>query len=175
MEGLLSPGMFGVVAGIFSALLIATGVAKLTRPHETARALAEVGVPQALPATYLLAGTEVMVGGAALVAPHRFTLAAQTTMYLVFLAWVVIALKRDVPLASCGCLGRDDTPPYWGHVVLNVLAITASGAAMINGADLWALSEGLARVTNITMVAGGAWLAWQVMGAGAVAARRQSA
>jgi len=34
---------------------------------------------------------------------------------------------RHVPLKSCGCFGKEDTPPTTGHLVLNVAAAVVAG------------------------------------------------
>lgn len=120
-------------AAIFSLLLILTGIAKLRRPNDTARALRAMSIPLPRVATGLVASVEVVVGTGALVLGSSFLFGAQAVLYAVFLAWVTTALVRDVPIASCGCLGREDTPPYWGHVILNVVAVAASATAAITG------------------------------------------
>ena len=166
--------MLGVVASMFSVLLIATGIAKLRRPQDTARALAATHVPLPREATYLLASLEIAVGCTALVAPTAATLGAQTVMYALFLGWVIVALRLEVPLASCGCLGRDDTQPYWGHVVVNVVALVASAVTARTGSLLWAAESRLGLATNLFLVAAGAWLAWHVIDTGAVARARRT-
>jgi hypothetical protein len=50
--------------------------------------------------------------------------------YLAFGAFVVAALRRGTMIGSCGCFGREDTPPHWSHVALNLgLASVAVGVA----------------------------------------------
>jgi hypothetical protein len=44
----------------------------------------------------------------------------------VFLAFVVTALCRDVPVATCGCFGKVDTPPSRVHVAVNLAAVAAA-------------------------------------------------
>jgi hypothetical protein len=153
------------VASIFSVLLIATGVAKLHRPDETARALRQVGLPLARPLTLFLGGCEVLVGGAALVSGKPVALMIQAAMYALFLAWVVAALKLDVPLSSCGCIGRDDTPPYWGHVALNSAGIVGSLTVALLAPSL--SLEGGALLANLGLVVVGAGIAWALLNQGA--------
>lgn len=153
------------VASIFSLLLIITGAAKLRRPDETARSLREIGIPFARPLTLVLAGAEILVGATALATGHQVALLAQALMYSVFLAWVLIALRLDVPMATCGCLGRDDTPPYWGHVLLNSFAVAGSGATALLMASV--SLEGLAGLADVAIVLVGAGLAWALLDQGA--------
>lgn len=152
-------------AAIFSVLLILTGGAKLRRPRETARALSATSVPFPLATTYTLAGAEVAIGTASIVTGSTSALVAQTVLYGVFLGWVVVALVRNIPIASCGCLGRDDTPPHAGHAILNVIGVTSSilGASM--GPSFYGGSLELAGATLVVVV--GAWLGWSVLGEGA--------
>ena len=43
--------------------------------------------------------------------------------YTVFLVFSVLALVRRLPIDSCGCLGKLETPPSWRHVVVLGLAL----------------------------------------------------
>ena len=53
----------------------------------------------------------IAVGGAAL----WWAVAAS---YLAFGAFVLAALRKGTMIGSCGCFGREETPPHWTHVVL---------------------------------------------------------
>ena len=166
------PLMPGLVAAIFSALLIATGITKVIRPADTTRAVRVMGLPWAPLGTRALGMVEVVVGALVLMTASPSALFAQTGLYLVFLGFVVIALRRDLPIASCGCLGRDDTPPYWGHVVLNLVGAGASVGAALGGTITWG-DGALATVADVAIVATGAFLAWNVLGISAVASARR--
>lgn len=152
-------------AAIFSVLLILTGGAKLRRPRDTARALSATGIPFPLAATYVLAWAEVVIGTASIVTGSAAALGAQAALYGLFLVWVVVALARDIPIASCGCLGRDDTPPHTGHLVLNAAGVAGS----ILGASLGSppYGDALEVVAATVVAAAGAWLGWSVLGEGA--------
>ena len=156
--------MLATAAAVFSALLLITGATKLRHPKETARALGELGFPLGLPLTYLLAASEVVVGSWALIRRTGPSLAAQGTLYVAFLFWIGMALRSGVPIRSCGCLGKDDTPPYWGHTLLNATASAVSiGAALTWVGQLtttWSIADGV-------LVVVGAWLAWMVIDQGA--------
>jgi hypothetical protein len=63
--------------------------------------------------------------------------------YLAFAAFVVAALRAGTMVGSCGCFGREDTPPHLIHVVVDVaLAATAAAAAVLGvGAPLDAIAD----------------------------------
>jgi hypothetical protein len=91
---------------------------------------------------------------------------AVATSYLAFAGFVLAALRRDVPLSSCGCFGVQDTPPSPGHVILNVaaaavaLAVAArpGGAAL---ADIGHLGGSLVeRVLFVVLTAIAGWFAY---------------
>ena len=151
--------MFTVAAAVFSTLLIVTGIAKVLRPDDVARALSEFGLPQIRWIGRSVGLIEVVVGMAALTT--RSALAAQAAMYAVFLIWVVAALMRDVPLASCGCLGRPDTPPTTAHALLNGIAVATSLGAFWG--DYQFGGELLAVVAQLGVTAVGTWLCYLVL------------
>lgn len=151
---------------IFSILLVITGTAKLRRPRDTASALHKLHVPSPMPVTIAVSLIEVTVGLAALLSGAPFWYALQAGLFAVFLVWVTAALVLKVPIASCGCLGRDDTPPYWGHIALNVIAVAVSLWATTAGSLPWSTAV-LAWPTNFVISATGVWLAWRILDDGA--------
>lgn len=158
------------VAAVFSLLLVATGLAKLRRPSETARALSALGIPGARIATLALSVVEIIVGVTALLTSAPLALVVQAGLYGAFGVWVWLAMAKGVPIASCGCLGRADTPPYWGHLFLNGLALVASLIAIRAGS---VLPVGILEWSaQLFVVVAGAGLAWAILGIGAVAAGR---
>jgi hypothetical protein len=155
--------MFATSAAIFSVLLIITGIAKLASPHDVERALVSLGLPRIRYAGGIIGAVEVLIGIAAFFSTRA--LLAQGLLYLAFAVWILLALRRDVPLASCGCLGKDDTPPTWGHLVMNVL-----GAAMSLGAAFTAplaFPGGLEGIAMVVVIAVGVFLAYVVLTDGA--------
>jgi hypothetical protein len=155
--------MFATAAVIFSLLLIVTGVAKLVRPHDVEPALAVLGLPRAPFAGVFVGAAEIAIGVAAVF--FVTALLAQGVLYLAFAVWVLVALRLEVPLASCGCLGRDDTPPSWGHFGLNLLAAGVSLAAALTGPMSWVW--GVQGIATIVIVAVGVFLAYVVLTDGA--------
>jgi hypothetical protein len=118
-----------VVAGPFAiaaALLALGGVLKAWRPHDTATALRGVGLPVS-PLLVRAGGIlEAGIGAAALVTGGTVSAVLVALSYTAFLAFVVVALRRDVPVATCGCFGKVDTPPSRVHVAVNLVAVAAA-------------------------------------------------
>ena len=155
--------MFATAAVIFSLLLIITGVAKIVSPHDVERALADLGLPRIPYAGVIIGVVEVTVGTAALFS--SMALLIQVVLYLAFAVWVFVALRLEVPLDSCGCLGRDDTPPSWAHFALNLIGAGVTVAAAVDGPGNWTWGhEGIAAVV---VVAVGVFLAYVVLTDGA--------
>ncbi|HSM43618.1 MAG TPA: MauE/DoxX family redox-associated membrane protein, partial [Acidimicrobiia bacterium] len=63
-------------------------------------------------------------------------------LYTAFAVFTATALYQRLPIQSCGCFGRDDTPPTRIHLGYNVaagaalVAVAARGVAPIN----WSLA-----------------------------------
>lgn len=130
----------GAWAGPFlvaALLLTVAGALKAYEPATTAGALrrAGLGVPSGV--VRAGGGVEVVVGIAAIVTGGPVAAGLVAFSYLLFTAFVVVALVRHIPIGSCGCFGRIDTPPSLVHVVLNVGAIvTAIAVALGPGGGL---------------------------------------
>ena len=67
-------------------------------------------------------------------------------------AFVVAALRRGTMIGSCGCFGRDETPPHALHVALDLglVAIAALTALVAPEAPLDAITDGVG--TGIALV-----------------------
>lgn len=129
-----------IAAGPFviaATLLVLGGVLKALRPGDTATALRGVGIPTG--ATLVRAGgaLEAAIGLWALATGDRGAAILVALSYLAFTGFVLVALRRDSPIASCGCFGREDTPPSWVHVGVNLVAVAAATIVAIDpGAGL---------------------------------------
>lgn len=146
-------------AAIFSILLIVTGAAKIVRPHDVTKALVDLGLPR-VPAAGLMVGmVEVGVGVGALL--FSGALAVQATLYAAFAIWVLVALRAEAPIASCGCLGRDDTPPTVAHIVLNILGAALSFAAV--SGDGLVFESVLQGVAQLVVIGVGVFLSYLVL------------
>jgi len=124
------------LAGPFLAitgLLGAGGAVKVHRPDSTARALREMGVPAPPTLVRLGAGAEVAIAAAAVTWASPPFVALVALSYLGFAGFVLVALRRGVPLSSCGCFGVADTPPTYGHLALDLAAAAVAVAALGSG------------------------------------------
>lgn len=119
---------------IAAILLVVGGVLKALRPDETARAVRGVGVPAGESAVRVLGASEAALGVVALVAVDTTIASLVAASYVVFVAFVLTALVRHLPIASCGCFGKTDAPPSWLHVGVNGGAIAAACALAIDPA-----------------------------------------
>ena len=110
---------------IAAALLVAGGLLKTARPADTATALRQSGLP-ATPGLVRAGGlVEAGLGVAALVRGDRVTAVLVAVSYAAFAGFVALALRRGTPLASCGCFGKEDSPPTRLHVALTAAAAVA--------------------------------------------------
>ncbi len=124
-------GPYAVVA----ALLVVAGALEVHRPDSTVGALRALGAR--VPAFVVRAGAfaGAVLGALALVGDGG-TLGSVVgglvaVAYLAFAGFVALALLRDSPIASCGCFGRDDTPPSVTHIVLNLAAAAVAVAVAV--------------------------------------------
>ena len=163
--------MFTASSYVFSLLLVATGLAKFRRPEYTSGALSALGLPSGQFIVRALGLTEIAVGLGVLAGLGPIPVLAQTLLYLSFLAWIGYAFAREAPLETCGCLGREDTPPYWGHLAVNVLGVVVSLGALLtlSGAPPFSTGE---LIATFVIAAVGAALGWWLIGAAAVVTGR---
>jgi hypothetical protein len=130
----------GVWAGPFliaALLLAAAGIAKTIDPTNTVGAFRGFGWH--VPAAAVRAGgaTEALLAVVAVVTGAPAAAVAVAASYLLFTAFVVTARARHVPIGSCGCFGKVDTPPSAVHVVVNLGAAAAAvGVALGDGTGI---------------------------------------
>jgi hypothetical protein len=117
-------------------------------------------------AARLLGLAEITIGVSVLVTRSAPAYISQGAMYLSFLVWIVVALRQEVPVASCGCLGTPDTPPHWGHIVVNVVAVASSVGAGLEVAGGQGNPDSTGFLGVVVSLLGAA-LAWMVIGEGA--------
>lgn len=116
----------GLVA---ASLLGLAGAQKLLDPTMTVGALRALRVPASDGLVRLGSAVELALGVSALSMGGAGLWAAVSVSYLACGVFVVIALRHGTMIGSCGCFGREETPPHWSHVVLNVGLALAAGAA----------------------------------------------
>lgn len=123
-------GWFFLVA----ALLVWSGIRKFADSKPTSGALRAAGLPSSRLSVVGLGSVEVGVGSMALLVSGPASAWAVAAVYAGFAGFVALALGRRLPIASCGCFGKADTPPTWIHLAINLAAV--------GGAILFATTEG---------------------------------
>lgn len=152
---------------MIAAVLVALGgVAKALRPTDTANALRGVGLPIGPSAVRLGGAVELVIGASAIARGDRLGAALVAASYLLFAGFVTVALVRRAPLATCGCFGKADSPPSALHLVIDVAAVLAALAVVIDPgvgiADVVA-DQPLAGVPYLVLVATGVALAYAAL------------
>ena len=112
------------VTTIALLLLAASGIAKIRDPEPTSRALQGLGASYSTATTTALAFAEIATGLFGLLGVREALIGA-AALYAGFAIFVGVALRRDLPIQSCGCFGRDDTPPTIVHIIYNSAAFAA--------------------------------------------------
>ncbi len=146
---------------ICALVLAAAGMLELRDPEPTAGALRAMGWPSAPALVAALGAGQVAAGTTGLFVGGPAAAVTIGGFYLGFAVFVAAALLRGTPLQSCGCFGRDDTPPDLIHLVVNLGA--AAGATWFGVASGQSLVSRLGSVPAVGAVlyaaglAAGAW------------------
>jgi Methylamine utilisation protein MauE len=124
-------------------LLVFGGTMKAVDPAMTAGALRALGLASSKTLVRLGAAAELLLGLLAVTAGWAAVWWLVAASYLAFAAFVVAALRAGTMLGSCGCFGREDTPPHPLHVVIDVALAATAGAAAVRdvGAPLDAIVD----------------------------------
>jgi len=101
-------------------------------PSGTVGALRALGLPLPAVAVRGLSAFELVLGAAALAVSSAVVAGLVAVSYIGFAAVIVAALWRDVPIDSCGCLGRLETPPSLRHVGVVLVALAGAVAEMVD-------------------------------------------
>ncbi len=146
---------------LVATLLLATaGLAKLVRPNDTVGALRAMGIRVPPVAVRTGGGAEAAVAlGAALTGAPPLA-AVVGASYLAFTIFVAVALARGLPIASCGCFGRIDTPPTTLHIVVDIgAAVCAIAVARRGGGGVVPVlrDQPLAGIPFLVVVAAGTY------------------
>jgi hypothetical protein len=105
---------------IACVLLGVAGGAKVADPGPTRGALRALGLPATRVLVIMLGVAELATAVSALIVGGRWAAGAVAVFYLGFAGFVAVALRRETPLSSCGCFGREDTPPTAIHLAVNL-------------------------------------------------------
>jgi hypothetical protein len=120
---------------VAAALLVAGGILKAARPADTARAVTAFGLPVPPALVRVAGGAEAAIAAVAFFTGHPLAVALVAASYVIFAGFVWSARRRRLPISSCGCFGRVDTPPSAVHLALNAAAALAAAVALAEGAD----------------------------------------
>ena len=137
-------------------------------PSGTVGALRALGMPLATDGVRAIAGAEVIVGMLAWSVSSRVVSALVAVSFAAFSGVTVLALERRLPIDSCGCLGKLETPPSWRHlVVLGVAFLGALGVTIDPTPALFErIGDGADGVALAVLVVVGLLLAIGVLRAG---------
>lgn len=141
------------VSAISLALLGASGVAKIIDPAPTTGALRAARLPSSDSVSRAIGVFEIAAATLGL-ALGGVALAAAALAYLAFTLFTLAALRGRIPLQSCGCFGRDDTPPSRIHVVYNAVATIALTWLAVSGAGAVPWDAGWLEVSLFLVFAG---------------------
>jgi len=120
-----------VVAVIALGLLGSGGVAKVVDPDPTSGALEAARLPSSRLLSRLLGTAEIVAAAVGLSVGGTMALPA-VLLYVGFTVFTLTAVRRALPIQSCGCFGRVDTPPSWIHVGYNGVATLALAMLVVN-------------------------------------------
>ncbi len=118
---------------ISATLLLISGGAKLVDPDPTSGALRAAGLPASRWAVAALGLWEIAAGSLALGVGGAIGGSALFVTYAAFAGFIAFALRSGLPIQSCGCFGRTDTPPSMSHVAVNLLAAGSGVWLVISG------------------------------------------
>jgi hypothetical protein len=123
---------------VAAVVLAVAGAQKLLDPTMTVGALRALRLPSSPLLVRLGSAAELTLGAAAAAVGGPVAWALVAASYVAFSAVVVAALRVGSPLGTCGCFGRDETPPHALHVALNLAlagAAALAAAGRVGGVD----------------------------------------
>lgn len=120
-----------VPALVAAALLAVAGAQKLLDPTMTVGALRALRLPSSTGLVRAGSAAELALGVTALSLGGAGLWWLVAASYVAFAAFVMAALRAGTMIGSCGCFGREDTPPHWSHVALNLVLAVVGGAAAV--------------------------------------------
>lgn len=127
MPAILGPAL------VSAALLALAGAQKLLDPTMTVGALLALHLPSSPTLVRAGSAVELAIGAGAVAIGGSVLWALVALSYVVFSVVVVAALRSGTMLGTCGCFGRDETPPHATHVGFNLGLAVASAVAALAG------------------------------------------
>lgn len=119
---------------VAALLLVAAGAAKVVDPTMTVGALRALGLPSKPLLVRAGALAEALIGVLAIVVGGALWWSLVAASYVAFAAFVVLAMRSKSMVGSCGCFGREETPPHAVHVALDLALAGLVVAAVVRGA-----------------------------------------
>jgi hypothetical protein len=113
---------------VSALLLVLAGAQKVLDPTMTVGALRALRLPSSPLLVRAGSAAELVLGASALAVGGAALWWLVAASYLAFAAFVVAALRQGTMIGSCGCFGREETPPHVIHVALD-LALAGLAAA----------------------------------------------
>lgn len=162
-----------------AALLVLAGSQKLLDPTMTVGALRALRLPASPLLVRAGSAAELVLGAVAIAVGGPVLWALVAASYLAFAAFVAAALRSGTPIGTCGCFGREETPPHPSHVALNVaVAVVAVAAAATTSGPLVDglfddVGTGVALVVSATVTVGLLYAAFVELPRAAAAAHQQ--
>ena len=151
------------VAAIALGLLGLAGMAKMADQAPTLGALRAARLPSSKSVVWILGLVEVAVSVVGLVLGGPWVTGG-VVLYAGFAAFTWLTLRADLPLQSCGCFGREDTPPSWFHFGFNVVSLIALGVVAIAGTAVIPTEDSMSTlIAYVVFVAIGVYLAFLLL------------
>lgn len=149
---------------IAAALLVLSGGSKIMDPAPTRGALKAAGLPDGAWGVKAIGGVEIAGAILGLVL-GGWAAGIVAVTYLGFALFVANALLREIPIQSCGCFGRTDTPPTWSHLVFNLASAAAAVGVAVTGTvpvDLF-IDQPLLGIPYLGFVTVGVWVVYLLL------------
>ncbi len=127
----------------FLTLLALAGAMKVARPAATSGALRAAKLPSSILVVRALGALEVAAGVVGVVTGDGRAVAMAAVLYGGFAWFVLNAIRRHLPISSCGCLGAAETPPSLIHVTVNLVAMTVLSLSAITSIGPWGGMTGM--------------------------------
>ena len=134
MVAILGPAL------VAATLLALAGAQKLLDPTMTVGALRALRLPSAPALVRGGAAAELAIGVLAASVGGHVIWALVAGSYVGFSVFVLASLRAGSPVGTCGCFGRDETPPHPVHLGLNITLALAAATAAVTG---WTAAEQL--------------------------------
>lgn len=143
---------------VAAALLALAGAQKVLDPSMTVGALRALRLPASPGLVRVGAASELALGALALGVGGPVIWWLVAASYVAFGGFVLAALQRGTMIGSCGCFGREDTPPHATHVGLNVAlaAVALWASRALSGAPIDELGDHPAQGAAVLVLSAGA-------------------